>query len=74
MRKQKASEIRFLLIFDRFGSHLGPPKRTQNRLKMASKNRCKNEASRIAFLGRLGGFGADRGGGEAIEVAGFQVP
>ena len=54
MRKQKASETRFLLIFDRFGNHLGPPKRTQNRLKMASKKRCKNEGLQDGLRSPLG--------------------
>ena len=54
MRKQKASETRFLLIFDRFGGHLGPPKRTQNRLKMASKKRCKNEGLQDGLRSPLG--------------------
>ena len=30
IRKQKASETNFLLIFDRFRSHLAPPKRNQD--------------------------------------------
>ena len=34
MRKQKGSETRFLLILDGFGSHLGPPKRSQDGSKI----------------------------------------
>ena len=37
MRKQKASETRFLSIFDGFESHLGPPKRSQDAQKSMLK-------------------------------------
>ena len=37
MRKQKASETPFSSIFDRFGSHLGLPKRSQDAQKSMSK-------------------------------------
>ena len=37
MRKQKGSEIQFRLIFDRFGSHLGLPKRSHDGQKSMLK-------------------------------------
>ena len=45
MRKQKASETRFLSIFDGFGSHLGPPKRSQD----AQKSMLKGHQNLINF-------------------------
>ena len=50
MRKQKASETRFLLIFDGFGSHLGPPKRSQD----AKKSMLKGHQNLISFGKPLG--------------------
>ena len=43
--EQKASETRFLSIFDRFGSHLGPPKRSQD----AQKSMLKGHQNLIGF-------------------------
>ena len=50
MRKQKASETRFLSIFDGFGRHLGPPKRSQD----AQKSMLKGHQNLISFWGPLG--------------------
>ena len=46
MRKQKASETRFLSIFVGIGSHLGPPKRSQD----AQKSMLKGRQNLINFL------------------------
>ena len=50
MRKQKGSETRFLSILDGFGSHLGPPKRSQD----AQKSMLKWHPNLISFLRPLG--------------------
>ena len=50
MRKHKASEIRFLSIFDGFGSHLGLPKRSQD----AQKSMLKGQQNLISFGRPLG--------------------
>ena len=50
MRKQKASETRFLSIFDGFGRHLGPPKRSQD----AQKSMLKWHQNLISFGRPLG--------------------
>ena len=49
MRKQKGSETRILSIFDGFGSHLGPPKRSQD----AQKSMLKLHQNLISFEGLL---------------------
>ena len=50
MRKQKISEIRFLSSFNGFGSHLGPPKRSQD----AQKSMLKRHQNLISFGRPLG--------------------
>ena len=50
MRKQKASETRFLLIFVGFGKHLGPPKRSQD----GQKSMLKWHQKLISFWRPLG--------------------
>ena len=50
MRKQKASETRFLSTFDGFGRHLGLPKRSQD----AQKSMLKRHQNLISFWRPLG--------------------
>ena len=51
---EKASWHRFFIDFDRFWDPIWLPKRTQNRLKMAWKKRCKNEGLQDGLRNPLG--------------------